>query len=246
MKGYKATDRDMKCRGFQFELGKWYEHDGELSLCESGFHFCQYPSGPWSYYTDPSTRIFEVEAEEILESPMEPGSDLKQVCRRIKLVKEITPGSNYNTGNYNTGYCNTGDRNTGNYNTGNSNTGDCNTGNWNTGNRNTGNWNTGNSNTGYCNTGDRNTGNRNTGNWNITNYSSGFFCCEEPKVISFDIQTELTRDDFLIKYPESYDLGAELLVSKKIEFERYKNIPGITPEKLKTLHEKFLKAKMEA
>ena len=98
MKGYKATDKDMKCRGFQFELGVWYEHAGDVVLCESGFHFCQYPSGPWCYYTDSSTRIFEVEAEDILESPMEPGSDLKHVCRRIKLVKEITPGSDSNTG----------------------------------------------------------------------------------------------------------------------------------------------------
>lgn len=32
MKGYKATDENMQCRGYQFELGKWHEHEGELEL----------------------------------------------------------------------------------------------------------------------------------------------------------------------------------------------------------------------
>ena len=47
MNGYKATDKDMKCQGFQFELGKWYEipEEHELVLCKVGFHFCQQPIG---------------------------------------------------------------------------------------------------------------------------------------------------------------------------------------------------------
>ena len=50
MKGYKATDKEMKCRGFQFELDKWHEHSGDIELCNSGFHFCVYPSGVYCYY----------------------------------------------------------------------------------------------------------------------------------------------------------------------------------------------------
>jgi len=146
--GYKATDKDMKCRGFQFELGQWYEHDGEISLCESGFHFCKYPSGPWCYY--PEGRLFQCEAEEVLISTG-PGADIKHVARRIRLVEEISI-----TGDGNTGDVNTGDRNTGD-----GNTGDRNTGNWNTGN-----WNTGDGNTGDGNTGDGNAGSNHSGSLN--------------------------------------------------------------------------------
>ena len=119
MTGYKATNADMACKGFQFELGKWYETEGELKMCERGFHFCVHPSGVWSYYNESTTRVFKVEAEQVLEVPTEAGADFKLVAKRIRLVEEITPGK--------TGNSNTGDRNTGN-----SNTGDWNTGNWNT------------------------------------------------------------------------------------------------------------------
>jgi hypothetical protein len=292
MKGFKATNADMKCRDHQFELGKWYEIKGEIEQCKRGFHFCLSPSGVYAFYDDPGTRVFEIEAEDILQATPEAGADAKMVAHRIRLVKEITPGNrsgkatgdrntgnlntgnwntgdrntgNLNTGNMNTGNWNTGDRNTGNLNTGNLNTGDRNTGNLNTGNLNTGNWNTGDRNTGNLNTGNLNTGNmntgnwntgpwntgnvntgnlntgdRNTGNWNTTNRSSGFFCAEEPKVLSFDVQTDLTYALFLLKYPEAYRLGEALMEKAEIRFEDFKNIPGITKAKLKKLHEQHL------
>ena len=273
MTGYKATDKDMKCRGFQFELGKWFEHEGELVECQSGFHFCEQPSGPWAYYKDPGTRIFKVECEGVFEKPFAPGADAKRVCKRIRFVEEINVTGNWNTGdsntgnrntgNRNTGYRNTGNCNTGNMNTGNRNTGDwnpgdsntgncntgycntgySNTGHWNTGNWNTGDWNTGNCNTGDSNTGYSNTGNRNTGYWNATDRSNGFFCIHEPKVCSFDFQTELTYEQFLESFPESFDLGSELHQPFEIDFAKYARIPGITPEKLKELHRKHLAAK---
>ena len=122
MKGFKATDKDMKCRGYQFELGKWHEHEGKLRLCESGFHFCKYPSGVFSYY-DVGCRVFEIEAEGVLDLPETPGADYKLVCRRIRLVKEIFPEGSRNTGSRNTGSRNTGDGNTGYGNTGENQTG---------------------------------------------------------------------------------------------------------------------------
>jgi len=127
MIGYKATDKDMKCRGFQFELGKWYYHEGPLEECKSGFHFCEQPSGPWAYYDDPGTRIFKVECEGVLEKAFEPGADAKQVCSRIRLIEELTPTGDSNTGDRNTGHSNTGDSNTGHWNTGDRNTGFMNT-----------------------------------------------------------------------------------------------------------------------
>jgi hypothetical protein len=87
MTGYKATDKDMCCRGFQFKLGEWYEHQGELKLCESGFHFCEQPSGVWNFYQ--KGRVFECEAEDVLDTPREAGAAGKRVCRRIRLTREI-------------------------------------------------------------------------------------------------------------------------------------------------------------
>ena len=155
MTGYKATNADMTCKGHTFELGKWYEVDGEIELYKRGFHFCVSPSGVYAYYESTDVRVFTCEAEQVLECPTEAGADFNLVAKRIRLTAEITPGSKTKN---NTGNRNTGNRNTGNWNTGNWNTGDRNTGYRNTGDRNTGYWNTGDLNTGYRNTGNLNTG----------------------------------------------------------------------------------------
>jgi hypothetical protein len=198
MTGYKATDSNLKCRDHQFVLGEWSPViEGDLQLCAKGWHFCVQPSGVWSYYNSPTTRVFKCEAEDVLEVPTEAGADFKLVARRIRLVEEITPGK---VGN---------DKS-----------------------------NTGNSNTGY-----RNTGNSNTGYSNAANYSAGFFCVKEPKVMSFDKQTRLTREQFTAKYPEYYSLGELLLKVDTIDFAQFKRIPGITPAKLKALHRKHLLAR---
>ena len=234
MKGYKATNADMTCRGFKFELGKWYKHEGEIKQCESGFHFCVHPSGPWSYYNDKGTRLFAVEARDVIEE-YTPGSDLKVVCHEIRLLSEIIPD-----GGRNTGYMNTGNRNTGGGNTGDGNTGNRNTGGMNTGYMNTGYMNTGNRNTGNRNTGNRNTGDRNTGDGNATNNSSGFFCSKEPKVLSFDVQTKLTKESFLKQYPKAACLS-ELLISDTVfDYKEFSKLPGWTLKKCKALHQRFI------
>ena len=256
MTGYKATNKDLTCQGFQ--------HSGELELCKQGFHFCRYPSGVWAYYSDTSTRVFEIEAECVLQEEGVAGADEKLVCRRIRLVKEITPGqlegaktettsSDNNTGHRNAGDRNTGDRNTGDWNTGDRNTGDSNTGHsntgyWNTGHRNTGDWNTGDRNTGHSNTGHSNTGHSNTGYWNTGDWNTGdrntgYFNDGEPDVVVFNAQTQMKSADFLGKYPEAYELGRALFEDAEIDFEKYRNIPGITPEKLKALHAKHLEGR---
>ncbi len=47
---YKTFGHGMVCRGMQFEVGKTYTHDGEISLCNAGFHACEVPFDCWSYY----------------------------------------------------------------------------------------------------------------------------------------------------------------------------------------------------
>ena len=132
IEGYKIFNRDMTCRGFQFELGmNELGNDKPLSLCENGFHFCKYPSGVWSYYQE--GRVFKVRGYDVLDEPTTPGADYKMCCRKIEILEEMFPGGNGNTGNWNAGNWNTGTRNTGN-----GNTGKWNTGNWNTGNGNAG------------------------------------------------------------------------------------------------------------
>ena len=120
--GYKATDANMRCREFQFELGVWHKHNGEIAMCKSGFHFCEYPSGPWSFYSSAGTRIFKVHARGVIKGE-EPGADLKHVAMEIMLTEEILFTGDRNTGDRNTGDRNTGDMNTGDMNTGHRNTG---------------------------------------------------------------------------------------------------------------------------
>lgn len=50
MKAYKGFNKDMTCRGFQYEVGKTYETD-EADLCNSGFHACKNPLDCFKYYS---------------------------------------------------------------------------------------------------------------------------------------------------------------------------------------------------
>lgn len=63
MKGYKAFNPDWTCRGFVYEVGKEYTHQGYIKPCESGFHFCQRAVDCFNYYDfNPNNKVAEVEA----------------------------------------------------------------------------------------------------------------------------------------------------------------------------------------
>ena len=47
---YKGFNQDWTCRDFQYELGKTYEHEGEVEACAGGFHACEYPLHVFRYY----------------------------------------------------------------------------------------------------------------------------------------------------------------------------------------------------
>ena len=58
---YKGFDKNMQCRGFQYEVGKEYDMDGEIKCCNRGFHACKSPLEVWDYYDILNSRYAEVE-----------------------------------------------------------------------------------------------------------------------------------------------------------------------------------------
>lgn len=83
MRGYKATEPDMTCKGFRYELGKTYTIDGDTEMCKRGFHFCKNISDIFEFYDRFDSRFFEVEADGVIE-----GHE-KNVAKTIRLIREL-------------------------------------------------------------------------------------------------------------------------------------------------------------
>ena len=63
---YKGTDKDMKCRGFQFDLGKEYVEE-EAKLCDKGFHGCEYPLDVFAHYAPADSRFFVADLDGVTD-----------------------------------------------------------------------------------------------------------------------------------------------------------------------------------
>ena len=50
IKSYKGFDKNLQCRGFQYEVGKEYEMDGDIGVCNRGFHACESPLEVLDHY----------------------------------------------------------------------------------------------------------------------------------------------------------------------------------------------------
>ena len=85
MKAYKGFDKDMKCRGFQYEVGKEYE-EGSAKLCKKGFHACENPLDTFYYYGPADSRYCEVDVDDNGERN---DADSKVCGKHIKIGAEI-------------------------------------------------------------------------------------------------------------------------------------------------------------
>ena len=86
IKSYKGFDKDLKCRGFQYEIGKEYEED-TAKACERGFHACEMPLDVLQYYEPgQGSRYCEVEQDGEISKQ---GTDSKVASTRIKIGAEI-------------------------------------------------------------------------------------------------------------------------------------------------------------
>ena len=164
---YKGFDENLKCRDYQYEIGKTFEHKGKVEVCESGFHACEYPLDVFGYYPPSNSRFAIVK----MHGETSKGSDDTKIASakitietEIKLPEMINRAVDWIKNKINWNNDNTS--NTG-YQSAATNTGD-----WSAA-TNTGDWSAA-TNTGYQSAA-TNTGNRsaatNTGDWSAAEVS---------------------------------------------------------------------------
>ena len=85
MKAYKGFDKDLKCRGIQYEVGKEYE-EANAALCKKGFHACENPLDTFRYYRPTDSRYCEVDVDDNGERN---STDSKVCGKHIKISAEI-------------------------------------------------------------------------------------------------------------------------------------------------------------
>ena len=88
MKAYKGFNKDLTCRGFQYEQGKTFETD-KADLCSSGFHACERPLDVFNYYAPGQSVYHEVELEDVSDQRK---GDSKVCAKKIKVGAKLSIG----------------------------------------------------------------------------------------------------------------------------------------------------------
>ncbi len=84
IRGFKGFDRNLRCRNYQYEIGKTFHCDGNIKICSNGFHFCRIPHKVLNYYQFQHDRYAEVIGWDVVEK------DDKCAAACIEIVREIS------------------------------------------------------------------------------------------------------------------------------------------------------------
>ncbi|EKJ3938229.1 hypothetical protein PG129_003196 [Salmonella enterica] len=85
---FKGFNKNLKCRDFQFEIGKTFHHDGKVEACGSGFHACECPFDVFSYYPPAESRYAETISFGVIDREEE--GDTKIASASITIKSELT------------------------------------------------------------------------------------------------------------------------------------------------------------
>ena len=92
---YKGFDKNLKCRDFQYEVGKEYEMDGDIKCCERGFHACESPLEVFDHYDMLNSRFAKVEQSGEIDKE----ENSTKVCSsKIKVKAELKLADMINLG----------------------------------------------------------------------------------------------------------------------------------------------------
>ena len=88
--GFKGFDKDLKCKDYQYEVGKEFEEEGKIEACSNGFHFCENPLDVLGYYPPydekGSNRYCIVKGSGNIDRD---GDDTKVACSKLYISAEI-------------------------------------------------------------------------------------------------------------------------------------------------------------
>ncbi len=85
---YKGFDQKLQCRGYQFEIGKTFKHEGKVEACGSGFHACECPFDVFGYYSPANSRYAVTESFGAIDR--EEDGDTKIASASITITAELT------------------------------------------------------------------------------------------------------------------------------------------------------------
>ncbi|OWF84230.1 DUF7666 domain-containing protein [Yersinia entomophaga] len=85
---FKGFDQNLQCRGYQFEIGKTYTHEGKVEACGSGFHACECPFDVFGYYPPTNSRYAVTESFGVIDR--EDDGDTKIASASITITEELT------------------------------------------------------------------------------------------------------------------------------------------------------------
>ncbi|ECB2585139.1 hypothetical protein EVT80_22375 [Salmonella enterica subsp. enterica serovar Singapore] len=85
---FKGFNKELKCRDFQFEIGKTFHHEGKVEACGSGFHACECPFDVFGYYPPADSRYAETISFGVTDR--EEDGDTKIASASITIKAELT------------------------------------------------------------------------------------------------------------------------------------------------------------